>query len=166
MRIWAPDGETAILQAIPLITPAQYREAVAVVQSVTANIPPEERSARVVLTGHSQGGGQAVAVGLTLGIPAIVYNPAGVRRSTLEDLGVPDYIDTTERAARLITAVRTRGDVLGVQDIVPNLFLPDTLGVIHYLGENRPYWPWEPRHDIETVIVELEELIRRRSQGE
>lgn len=131
-------------------------------------------------TGHSLGGGLATVGALTIGRPAIVYNPAGLHPDVAEDLNL-DIND----ADQLVTNYYVEGEIVtAAQDLdplyVPNLKWPYIPPFIRLDGPSapgarRPLAPpsdewWDEnqssfvpdtieRHYITTVIVSIEEEL-------
>lgn len=66
---------------------------------------------KLVLTGHSKGGGQAELASAVLDRPAMTFNPAGVHDETLRRFGV-DPERGRESARERITSVVTRGEAV------------------------------------------------------
>lgn len=92
----------------------QYNKAINVAKSLQTSIDDynknhnlNERDARkLYLTGHSLGGGLATAASLKLGIPAIVFDAAGVSNSTIQALGAG------RNNARFVTNFNVHGDII------------------------------------------------------
>ncbi len=66
---------------------------------------------RLVLTGHSKGGGQAELASVVLNRPAMTFNPAGVHDETMRRFGI-DPERAREFAQERITSVVTRGEAV------------------------------------------------------
>jgi len=66
---------------------------------------------KLVLTGHSKGGGQAELASVVLGRPAMTFNPAGVHDDTMRRFGV-DPERGRELARERITSVVTQGEAV------------------------------------------------------
>ena len=70
------DVAADIMQGAGLRT-AQYEQAIRLAQLVKDKLGPD---AKIVLTGHSLGGGMAAAASYATGLDAVVFNPASVNR--------------------------------------------------------------------------------------
>ncbi len=66
---------------------------------------------KLVLTGHSKGGGQAELASVVLDRPAMTFNPAGVHDDTMRRFGI-DPERGREMARERITSVITRGEAV------------------------------------------------------
>lgn len=98
--------------------PMQYREGLEYVENLIAANP----NAKIILTGHSLGGGIAQYVGASLELDAVVFNAAGLWWSTLKDL--PRKGSRGNVISRIVTEgyiVDGYLDVVKRQDIVASL---------------------------------------------
>jgi hypothetical protein len=126
------DWRTNISQFFGFKT-SQYDQAIDLAKEVKNSLPP---GARLIVTGHSKGGGQAVAVAYALGIEAIVHNPASVSPVYLR--GNPGSIRTHI----------TFGDPLSVARTISNLSSleqPKSPSIRSAVGEifvHPPLSPW------------------------
>ena len=66
---------------------------------------------KLVLTGHSKGGGQAELASVVLSKPAMTFNPAGVHDETMRRFGI-DPERGREMAQERITSVITKGEAV------------------------------------------------------
>ena len=66
---------------------------------------------KLVLTGHSKGGGQAELASVVLDRPAMTFNPAGVHDDTMRRFGI-DPERGREMARERITSVITKGEAV------------------------------------------------------
>jgi len=118
----APDWRTNIGQGLGLGA-AQYRQAVNYAHAAKARYGNNLTH----ITGHSLGGGLATTASAVTGVPAVVYNPAGVHRNTLKSLGI-DYKKFSKQAeAGQVRNYIVQGDPLNFANKIP-LLTPPSLG--------------------------------------
>jgi pimeloyl-ACP methyl ester carboxylesterase len=159
---WKANGS----QVVPLVVSKQYAQAVKLSRAVQHRL----RNKRVIICGHSLGGGLATAAAIGSERTAISFNPAGLRAGTVKgNVG----------HARIMTHVyRVKGEILTTaQDMHPvlagtgGLLLgpfgglagftvavasPNTVGVVHTLKNPNPSYGTVKRHDMSVVIEALE----------
>jgi hypothetical protein len=126
------DWRTNIVQFFGFKT-SQYDQAIELAKEVKDSLPP---GARLIVTGHSKGGGQAVAVAYALGIEAIVHNPASVSPVYLK--GNPGYIRTHITFGDPLSAARTIGNLSSLEQ-------PMSPSIRSAMGEvlvHPPLSPW------------------------
>lgn len=85
----------------------QYSRAMAIADRLIDTITPE----RLLITGHSLGGGLASAASVVADSQGITFNSAGLRRSTVES-AFPDAAERYDNAAAFITAYQNDFDIL------------------------------------------------------
>ncbi len=127
------DALTDVLQGVGLLTTrpesTQYETAIRVAK--IAQYLAQSRGGRLRLTGHSLGGGLATAAALVTDQHAVVFNPAGVHKKTLER-----HETSFDRAGELITNYIVGGEILNtMQDFTPFLrhAMPSSVGRRIYL---------------------------------
>jgi RHS repeat-associated protein len=159
---WNDLGANAA-QGVPRLVgghvPEQYDQAIKMAGKLK-----EEFKDKLILTGHSLGGGTAAAAAIIHKIPAVTFNGAGVHDRTVKKYGAD-----LSTANDFIKAYRVKGEPLStIQDanwvglfalqipilIVPAL-MPDSNGVRRPIDSKEP-WYTGGRHGIGTVIDGLE----------
>jgi len=116
-----PDWRTNLRQGLGLGA-AQYRQAVNYAYDKQAQYGDKLTH----ISGHSLGGGLATTASAATGIPAVVFNPAGVHRNTLKSIGV-DYKKFSQKAeAGQVRNYIVRGEVLDIANTSP--LVPSSLG--------------------------------------
>lgn len=131
---------------------------------------------KLVLTGHSKGGGQAELASAVTGRPAITFNPAAVHDDTLTRFGL-DPARLREVAPERVTSVITRGEavdsiqgreILGIKTPVPTgkrveIEADESLGMVarHTMGKGViPYLDQLSGRQIEMPRPERSDLPR------
>lgn len=100
------DWLTNFAQGLGMDT-AQYRQAAAFAQECRI-----QYGDKLVLTGHSLGGGLAVIAAASTNTPCVTFNPAGVHKNTLERAGVdPDGFREAAEAG-LVRKYVVKGEIL------------------------------------------------------
>ncbi len=90
----------------------------------------------MIVTGHSKGGGQAVAVAYALGIEAIVHNPASVSPVYLQ--GKPGYIRTHITFGDPLSAARTIANLSSLEQPMS----PSIRSAVGEIFVHPPLSPW------------------------
>ncbi|MFZ1575380.1 MAG: peptidoglycan-binding protein [Chromatiaceae bacterium] len=140
----------------PFLKPSQYSRAIEFAQEVETRFcsATKDCESRVVLTGHSLGGGLAQYTAIKLGRKAYIFNGAGLWDSTAGN------VDTTIAARAKIIHYRSKGYKFGYRlgaDFVPFTgvqFSEETIDIPITL----PLWAW----DTITVGVITHNMARLR----
>lgn len=93
-------------------TTSQYEMAIELARALQDGLPP---GSNITVTGHSLGGGLATAAALELGVPAVVFNAAGLNPQVAAD----NNLDMSQ-ANNLIDLYHVEGEILtSAQDLGP-----------------------------------------------
>jgi len=144
------DWDANLSHALTNTVPKQYSEGLIFAEKILSEYPNHE----IILTGHSLGGGIATFVGLSLGLKAYTFNPAGLWSSTISKIPEIDR------------SLITNFVVVGYSDILGNLFqLEDIVSNTGILfGRNCeidiPMLITNPLtiHSINTIVTYLENI--------
>ena len=108
---------------------SQYTQSIDLAGEVKTNLP---RGAILISTGHSKGAGQAVSVAYSLGIDAIVHNPASASSASLR--GTPGDIRTHITFCDPLSLLRTVNNISGLDQ-------PMSANIRSASGKIFVHWP-------------------------
>ncbi len=158
------------------IDDAQYNQAIALAQEARVAFGD-----RVVITGHSLGGGLAGAASLVSGIPAVTFNASGVHDNTIERFGLDAHRAKAEAANSLIRRYAVDNEILTElqeKSIPLKWAMPDAVGHKIELADPDPLTFWQrlipgngirhgiDLHYIDAVIKAQEQALQRQQASQ
>lgn len=149
------DWLTNLGQGLGLDT-SQYRQAAAFAAECKVQF-----GEKLVLTGHSLGGGLAAIAAATTNTPCVTFNPAGVHRRTLERAGVdPDRFLAAAQDG-LVRKYVVKGEILSLVNALP--LVPKAPGATIMLQDPTSAWTLG-KHSMATVRAAIEASCAGASQ--
>ncbi|MFO0417442.1 MAG: hypothetical protein ACK5Y6_09155 [Pseudomonadota bacterium] len=135
-----PDWITDLKQA-PGLQTDQYDGAIELAAKLSELM--SYKSDRLVFVGHSLGGGLATAQSKATGLPALVFNPAGVNKGTLErneaGLDRPSNIVSFVVKGEILTKLQAQAN--GAFGIFGDRLVPEASGQIVELDPRKDFSP-------------------------
>ena len=133
---------------------AQYNQAMAVARQAKAAFGQD-----LVITGHSLGGGLAVAAAYAADAPAVTFNAAGVHRKTLEGIGLDRDAVVRDAESGNVRRYAVDNEILtGLQERTPIIrgLMPDAIGHKIELQDPDPLKGWSRINPIKQVKHSVE----------
>lgn len=112
---------------------SQYDRAKAFAEEIQQAYPGR----KIIITGHSLGGGLCATASAATGLPAITFNSAGVNRDVLDSMGIKYEMEGGRiRTGSTIDNYRIEGEILtGVQENAGGLASQTASTISGYVGE-------------------------------
>ena len=133
---------------------AQYNQAMAVARQAKAAFGQD-----LVITGHSLGGGLAVAAAYAADAPAVTFNASGVNNKTLERIGLdPDAVKRDAESGNVRRYAVDNEILTGLQERTPIIrgLMPDAIGHKIELQDPDPLKGWSRLNPVKQVKHSVE----------
>ena len=134
---------------------AQYNQAMAVAREASAAFGKD-----LIVTGHSLGGGLALAAGYAAGVSTIVtFNASGVNDKTLERIGLDPDAVRRDALDGTVRRYAVDGEILtGLQEKTPivRALMPDAIGHKIELQDPDPLKGWSRLNPVKQVKHSVE----------
>lgn len=133
---------------------AQYNQAMAVARQAKAAFGQD-----LVITGHSLGGGLAVAAAYAADAPAVTFNASGVHGKTLERIGLDRDAVVRDAEGGNVRRYAVDNEILtGLQERTPIVrgLMPDAIGYKIELQDPDPLKGWSRLNPIKHVKHSVE----------
>lgn len=126
------DAVTDVGQGLGVPFSGQYRQAVDLARQAN-----QAYGGKVVMTGHSLGGGLAATAAMATGHSAVTFNAAGVHNDTLLSVGLNPLSTKLQAASGQVRAYSVAGEVLTTTQVA-SPGLPDAMGTPILLKDPKP----------------------------